>query len=268
MFTSRFHYELVANSGHCSFNREECDFETLRDYNDYLNDVEDSIYNLIYGIDIEATEKKMQDYQAANRQAIEDNLARAKQGTVDFNKHREAEQRAERARRQAERDAEETERRIKEREKRELFEQIEAGGDAELLMKQASQVTLRRAKKLRREAQESEDADVKSSVTIKGLKKHVEPEVEKENPYDPFDGMDDRREYYQIYDQYQWLAFDNLKDDVAALAGGINFHEHRERALCDAFSGLGVIIGEDLPTVDSMAGHGIATSEGTIDDVF
>jgi CDK-activating kinase assembly factor MAT1 len=246
-----------------SFNREQDDFETLRDYNDYLNEVEDATYNLIYGIDIEATEKKMREYQAANRQAIEDNLQRAKQGTDDYKALQAAEKEAVRLRRQAALQEEEEERRIREEERRELLRKLESGGDAAELKKQSQHAVLRRAK-TRREAlaKTTEDTALNNTFTIKGLKKYVEPEVEK--PYDPFNGMDDEREYYEIYDQYKWQAFDNLQTE-RALAGGISFKEHMQRALCDAFSGLGVFIGDESP---AMAGHAITTSDRAMDDVF
>jgi CDK-activating kinase assembly factor MAT1 len=40
-------------------NKKEDDFETLRDYNDYLEQVEEMTWNLILNIDVEATERKL-----------------------------------------------------------------------------------------------------------------------------------------------------------------------------------------------------------------
>jgi CDK-activating kinase assembly factor MAT1 len=53
------------------FNRREGDFDSLRAYNDYLNDVEDITYNLIHNIDVDETRKKLQQYTDANQEAIE-----------------------------------------------------------------------------------------------------------------------------------------------------------------------------------------------------
>ena len=41
------------------FNKQEEDFETLREFNDYLEMVEDIIFNLCNGIDVAETERKV-----------------------------------------------------------------------------------------------------------------------------------------------------------------------------------------------------------------
>lgn len=235
-----------------------------------MNKVEDATYNLINRIDVEATEREMKAYQAANLDLIEANLKRAKAGTDDFKKRQELEKRAERERRRRDRLEEEEERRIKDDDRRELMRQLEAGGDATELAKQSKLATLRRAKKVKEKKADEESENIESarSIIIKGLKKHVEPEKKKEKPYDPFDGMDDKREFYHIYEQFRWQAFDTLVNDERALAGGISLHEHRERALCDAFSGLGVIIGDASPLLEPMAGHSLTSVDQTMGDVF
>ncbi|KAF2097744.1 CDK-activating kinase assembly factor, partial [Rhizodiscina lignyota] len=56
-----------------TFNKREEDFESLRDYNDYLNQVEDITFNLLNGIEIEATNRKIAQYQESNRREIDEN---------------------------------------------------------------------------------------------------------------------------------------------------------------------------------------------------
>lgn len=234
-----------------------------------MQQVEDATFNLIHRIDVEATEQEIKAYQAANLDLIETNLKRAKAGTDDFAKRQELEKRAERERKQKERLEEEEERRVRDEQRRELIRQLEAGGDATELAKQSKLATLRRAKKVK-ERRDIEDAEnfAPAAPIIKGLKIHVEPEKKKEKPYDPFDGMNDKREFYQIYDQYRWQAFDIFSKDDRALAGGISFYEHKQRALCDAFSGLGVIIGDEPPAMEEMADSALTTGDKTMDDVF
>ncbi|KAL6702573.1 TFIIH/NER complex subunit [Coniothyrium glycines] len=51
-----------------AFDKREDDFETLRDYNDYLEQIEEVTWNLILRIDVEATEnclRRWEDYQKA-----------------------------------------------------------------------------------------------------------------------------------------------------------------------------------------------------------
>ncbi|KAG2384178.1 uncharacterized protein HKW66_Vig0150590 [Vigna angularis] len=58
------------------FNKREDDFPSLREYNDYLEEVEDMTFNLIEGIDISAIEEKIAKYQEENAEQIMINRAR------------------------------------------------------------------------------------------------------------------------------------------------------------------------------------------------
>ncbi|KAF3452919.1 hypothetical protein FNV43_RR03352 [Rhamnella rubrinervis] len=52
------------------FNKREDDFPSLREYNDYLEEVEDMTFNLIEGIDVPAIEAKIARYQEENAEQI------------------------------------------------------------------------------------------------------------------------------------------------------------------------------------------------------
>jgi len=41
------------------FNKREDDFPSLKEYNDYLEEVEDMIFNLVTGVDVPAIEEKI-----------------------------------------------------------------------------------------------------------------------------------------------------------------------------------------------------------------
>ncbi|CAJ1947242.1 unnamed protein product [Sphenostylis stenocarpa] len=58
------------------FNKREDDFSSLREYNDYLEEVEDMTFNLIDGIDVSAIEEKIAKYQEENAEQIMINRAR------------------------------------------------------------------------------------------------------------------------------------------------------------------------------------------------
>uniref|UniRef100_A0A131XEZ3 CDK-activating kinase assembly factor MAT1 n=1 Tax=Hyalomma excavatum TaxID=257692 RepID=A0A131XEZ3_9ACAR len=53
------------------YNKREEDFETLRAYNDYLEEVETIIYNLANEIDVEATRRKVEQYKRENKTQIQ-----------------------------------------------------------------------------------------------------------------------------------------------------------------------------------------------------
>uniref|UniRef100_A0A0V0HSA5 Putative CDK-activating kinase assembly factor MAT1-like n=1 Tax=Solanum chacoense TaxID=4108 RepID=A0A0V0HSA5_SOLCH len=52
------------------YNKREENFPSLREYNDYLEEVEDMIFNLIEGIDVPAFEAKIAQYQRENAEQI------------------------------------------------------------------------------------------------------------------------------------------------------------------------------------------------------
>jgi CDK-activating kinase assembly factor MAT1 len=58
------------------FNKTQEHFPSLREYNDYLEEVEDMTFNLIEGIDVEAIEAKIVRYEKENAEQIY--LSRAK----------------------------------------------------------------------------------------------------------------------------------------------------------------------------------------------
>ncbi|KAK4279983.1 hypothetical protein QN277_011669 [Acacia crassicarpa] len=58
------------------FNKREDDFPSLREYNDYLEEVEDMTFNLIEGINVAAIEEKIAKYQEENAEQIMINRAR------------------------------------------------------------------------------------------------------------------------------------------------------------------------------------------------
>lgn len=58
------------------FNKKEEDFETLAEYNDYLEEVETIIYNLSNDIDIVNTNKKIELYKRDNKEQIQKNKGR------------------------------------------------------------------------------------------------------------------------------------------------------------------------------------------------
>ncbi|KAM6553008.1 hypothetical protein CsatB_013770 [Cannabis sativa] len=58
------------------FNKREDDFPSLKEYNDYLEEVEDMTFDLIDGIDVAAIEEKIARYQEENAEQIMINRAR------------------------------------------------------------------------------------------------------------------------------------------------------------------------------------------------
>lgn len=53
-----------------TFNKREEDFATLRDYNDYLEEVEEIIFNLMNEVDVQRTEARLEAYRQQNAEQI------------------------------------------------------------------------------------------------------------------------------------------------------------------------------------------------------
>lgn len=58
------------------FNKRECDFNDLREYNDYLEEVEEIIFNLAHDLDVEGTRKRIEQYRKDNRVQIAKNKSK------------------------------------------------------------------------------------------------------------------------------------------------------------------------------------------------
>jgi CDK-activating kinase assembly factor MAT1 len=97
---------------------------------------------------------------------------------------------------------------------------------------------------------------------------------------DPFDGWSVEPQYYIVQDDYdvEWLT--QTKDNPAAIAGGYDMKEFYSRALCDAFSGFGVFIEDEIEAREnqvsgdakigtrSAATAAVGGKDVNMDDVF
>ncbi len=61
---------MCASDRFRDFNKKEEDFGTLREYNDYLEMVEDIIFNLSNNVDVEETNSRIAKYKEKNREQI------------------------------------------------------------------------------------------------------------------------------------------------------------------------------------------------------
>ncbi|KAG9481283.1 hypothetical protein GDO78_010491 [Eleutherodactylus coqui] len=55
------------------YNKREEDFPSLRDYNDFLEEIEEIVFNLTNNVDLEDTKRKMDNYQKLNKDTIQRN---------------------------------------------------------------------------------------------------------------------------------------------------------------------------------------------------
>nr|CAG4645754.1 EOG090X0BPM [Lynceus sp. MCZ IZ 141354] len=66
------------------FNKRQEDFSTLREYNDYLEDIETIIFNLVNNLDVVNTNKKIEAYKRDNKDVIQRNRNKQSQDEIEL----------------------------------------------------------------------------------------------------------------------------------------------------------------------------------------
>ncbi|KAG9230714.1 CDK-activating kinase assembly factor MAT1-domain-containing protein [Amylocarpus encephaloides] len=233
------------------FNRRQEEFETLLDYNDYLQDTEDLIFDLVNGMAKEKlqAEEKLKAYRAMNLQEIEDNK-RAGLEEADYERRKEtAEKEAARQRRlKLIREQEEGKMDV-EKSRRDMLERLaNTDEDPTAITRQAQKVILKKSSARRNLTDSSSDPNgglpLDSSLSIRGLKKKVAPIAEE--AYDPFGGINLTPTRYVLNDEYENEWLNGIKTDTRILAGGYSLPEYYARTMFEAFSGLGVFINDEV----------------------
>lgn len=232
------------------FNRRQDEFETLLDWNNYLEEVEGLVFDIVEG-DVKTrtkAEEKLRAYKDANREIIDEN---ARVGLAEG----ELERRREKAEREAAKQRRLAALREEEEEKADVLKTrlnvlnrlAHEEGDANAIATQGQKIILKKtsARRNLKDTQAQAIGSVTdSSLTIRGLKKKEAPVPEK--PYDPFGGVDLTPSRYAVQDDYsnEWLG--NAKKDTRHMAGGYSLKEYYARAMFEAFSGLGVFIEDEV----------------------
>lgn len=284
-----------------SLNRREDEFDSKLDWDNFLEQRETMIMNLVSGIDVAKTEADLRKYEASNLDSIRANKARASQEASSFLEQQSFEQEQARLRRMAAREEYEREQRDLAAGREEVLSRLASGrpGDAASIAREGQKILLKKSSARRSEEERlrqkqaalrgeknkgarlgtaTVDSDAEPSL-IKGLKKVSIPEPEK--PYDPFGGIQaDKRDYYVLQDHYpsQWL--EQARGNATFAAGGFDVKEYYSRTLFEAFAGLGVFVDEEVPKRDNFGGvtsraavatRGAAQQAATVqasDDVF
>ncbi|KAF8350867.1 CDK-activating kinase assembly factor MAT1-domain-containing protein [Amanita rubescens] len=221
------------------FNKRREDFADLRTYNDYLQDVEDIIFNLINDIDVPQTEARIAAYRAENVALIEMNLQREEAYAQSLKEHEEAERRERELRALELRREEEEEREEREKDRREIIDKLETSDkDA------AKLVAKTRANALKRSAARSSSSPLLQSnaqlLRSRAAQSTVVPDV----PHIPF--QDDYYAYedmYQLKDTgYEDVFSEAVRKDREGImrGGGYMVEQAWGRALMCAVAGLDV----------------------------
>ncbi|KAJ9198403.1 hypothetical protein DTO164E3_5236 [Paecilomyces variotii] len=269
-------------------NRREEEFATKRAWDDFLEQREEIIANLVTGIDVAKTEADLQKYAAENAHSIKANRALESQESTSFMEQQSFDQEQARLRRQAAIQEYQNERREMLAGREDMLARLASGtaADAAAIAREGQKVLLKkssarrseedriRAKQAALRGLEAKKGAAAGQITtadtagadsglIKGLKKITVPEPEK--PYDPFGGLlPGKRDYYQLQDHYPSSYLEPIRKDVRMQAGGYDLKEYYSRTLLEAFAGLGCFIDEEVAKrdADSLAASKPIATEG------
>ncbi|KAI1425141.1 CDK-activating kinase assembly factor MAT1-domain-containing protein [Xylaria sp. FL1777] len=272
-----------------AYNMVEDDFETLRDYNNYLQDVEDLTFDLISGGDDErrAAEQKLLHREQEFREEIERNKRRGREAELSRQQRDAAEAEAARQRRLDEQREEARARAEEATINAEVMEALARGEPGSAAEIQARIVAQKRARVAAISGThfpsllDSGAKNISNTLSIRGLKtkKISEEEEDLSKPYDPFAGLGPALEpsRYELHDAYPnpWLEPARTNDDHRV--PGYSISEYVARAMFDAFAGLGVNIADEKKDVARgpgtvMAAEAAAANRNSgrmdVDDVF
>ena len=253
-----------------SFNRRESEFQTLRDYNNYLEEVETLTFNLLYNIDVAITEAKLASYAKQNAADIANNKALSAQESASTEAQMAAQKEQARLRREAARIEEEEERREREEGRRQIIDNIaHSTDDPDKIAREGQKVVLKKSTARRNaadrlRAQDAASVDNASAplFQIAGLRPITQPEPEK--VYDPFGGYVIKPSYFELQATYEHPWLDKAKTDLQILAGGYDVGEYCARAMMEACAGFGVFIEEEVAGRERAAGGDVGTESAAI----
>ena len=270
------------------FNRRQDEFETLLDWNNYLEEVEGLVFDIVEGNAEEkrVAEERLKAYKDSNLMDIEENRRAGLRDAEEAKRREGIEKEAVRQRRLAVLEEEREEKLDLAKTRRDVLDKLaNTNEDAAKITAQAQKIILKKANARRNllEQNTSESSGNEASrLTIRGLKQKKVAEPEK--PYDPFGGMDFTPSRYVLQDVYNHEPLSQAKRNIEHMAGGYSMPEYYSRTLFEAFSGLAVFIEDETPDqtragTTSPSGSSMAAAEVSmgrirlenkmdIDDVF
>lgn len=230
------------------YNKIEEDFDSLQEYNAYLEKVEEMVYNLSNNINKEEIEKEIADYQAEHNIEILERATRESQKNEDWSKLQEAQETLRQAKLQLIKEKEEEGIAEQKHRRMKLVELLQNSDvDPEELMKQhqleTSQRTSERERDIKMISKQLEEKFLPVVSARSGT------EAGPQTPFTPFCGDRNERNPYtllgkpatdiaDITDTYHDPFINNLAQNREYLGSGWRLKTVFERALDEAFMGL------------------------------
>ncbi|QLG72837.1 hypothetical protein HG535_0D05460 [Zygotorulaspora mrakii] len=228
------------------FNKKLGDFdENLEEFNKYLEEVEDIIYNLDNGIDVNKTEEKLRSYEELNKQLIMANIERSKQDLENFEQRQQFEKEMRLKKRMLERQIEDEERMNKDWAKKEIVNRLSNADDAEDVIEGVKNTVKLKKSSARRKLEELNRV-MKSNPYLAANNSGPRKDAV---PFTPFNGDRDASKRFTINDAlYEDPFIKDLQERKEFIASGFRVDYVYNRVLTEAFMGLGCVLAEELQT--------------------
>lgn len=228
-----------------TFNKRREDFATLKEYNDYLEEVEDIIYKLSNDIDVEENQAKLQEYEQKNRSAILENSRRQQfdEEQQELRNKYEKERRSKAL--QLEREMELAEREIRQQAEQDYVKELSTSNANPLTVRaKIQQETLRKIAEKRRQL---ENQLLMPPPPISGLFRGLHGdgngnEKKVQTPFTPFMGDYEKEPLYIPRDDYYDPLMDKIRNNPLCQAAGYIVEDAYKLDLSQAFFGIGVYI--------------------------
>lgn len=248
-----------------TFNKRAEDFPTLREYNNYLEEVEEIIFNLVNNIDVEATQEKLQTYEQKNRDLI---LANSRRQKFD-DEQQELRARYDKERKikliQLEVEMSKAEKEIKEEAQKEYLEELSLSTSNPELLKTKMNKKISSLIAARRSALEAqlllppppvaqslrgfieENSRNRDGYGSRGSS--IGPGAVPSTPFTPFNGDYEKEPLYERKEKYIEPILDKIVEDPKCIGSGYRLDKAYQLDLSQGFFGLGCMISkEKTPT--------------------
>ncbi|CCJ29997.1 unnamed protein product [Pneumocystis jirovecii] len=219
------------------FNKRPDDFETLAQYNDYLEEVENIIFNLVNNIDVEETEAKLLAYEAINKKSI---IINAQKAEIEAQIILQNEERLKKEKEISQKMAikeKEMEHIKKEKHKQELIQELAVSNKhASKIVERSNALSLKRS--TIRKQQAIQEAKIAIAALTAFQSSDSSQNQEKDSVFSPMAGQDKENVLYVVKETYNDSFLKPLLENKTIRGGGFNINDVYKRVLFEAFAGL------------------------------
>lgn len=243
------------------YNKTEDDFEDLKVYNEYLENIETIIFNMANNIDAQKTESDLVAYEQEHKVEILKKQMRESQKNADLAEYQKAMSKLKQEKLKIQQQMEMEDIEFQNQQKQDLLDKLSSSaGNSEEIINQANNRLLKRSNSRKRQLQQiNNQLEQQFESQLPGHKKAVE---ETQIPFTPFQGDRDLNKKYLLLpvphnfdmdapdsNTYYDPFVSTLSKNKEFLGAGWRVTDVFERALDEAFMGLECFIEEEKKTV-------------------